>query len=331
MTVEYDDGTVERVPSEYVEIDSDGLFGDDRVAVEGYDVGDRGVADVSIEAVGEAGVGSGGVTLENPAVVDDLVGLEALRVSSLAPGPDERVSVDVRGSDVTVQEASVLGADGDDVNASLEGERVTFDTDGAGVHTVVLSLEHGGHEYQVVERLEAVETSRSDPPTVRVSDGVAGEYAVVNGELEHGEVAVAPGEIDVTAVAEADDVPGSVHVQPESVLEGSAYDVSVSVEEPGDGPVRSHVETVVHFPASYYDSDETITWRNNDPVTFEGETRFGDVQPRPVDGDAERKVVFTYTDERGELALETDSDPGVVDRVRHWGSTVLPRPNLPFV
>lgn len=325
VTVEYEDGTVETVPPEYVSVESEGWLGGDRVTVSGYDVGERAVADVSIQAAGDSGVGSGGVTLENDAVAADLPALEALHVSSLAPGPDERVAVDARG-DVRVADVDVLGPDGDTLNASVDGERVEFDADGVGVHTVVLALESGGHDYQVVERVEAVETSRSDPANVRVGDSVVGPHAVVNGELEGGDVDVGPGSIDVTAVAGADDVPGSVHVQPAAVLEGSAYDIDVAVEYADGSEVRSHVETVVHFERGFF-TEETITWRDGDPVTQDGSTRFGDVQTR---GD-EKRVLYTYTDEFGAVTLAVDSEPGYLDRVQHWAAVRVPQPTVPFV
>lgn len=336
-TVEYENGDVETVPEEYVTVDESTLFGGDVVSIEEYPVpDDRAVADVTVRAATDTGLGVGGGTVQNPAFNGALPEIDAVDFSTLSPGSDERVFV---GIDADSDEYSRLtgieayNPDGKALESSVNGttDRATFVTDGAGVHHVRLTFKaNDGGEFVVHERLRALEQPRSDPATIRTGSSPIGEYAVIGEVLESARVETDGDTLDATAFISPDEIPGSVHIYPEGVLEGTTNEVNLQVVEGSDeSHVQSHIETVVHFQQGY--DDETIAWRSGEPIQRDAGTRFGEVTERETpDGDS-KYVLRTFTEEDGSVTVRAIKQPGRLERLNHWVASNIGMPNIPFL
>lgn len=311
------DGETHSVDREYWSLEREGWLSDEReVVVEDYPIGD-GLEAVEFEVV-VAGEDSGSVSV--PVGDADLASFDALQVSTLTPGPDERVSVGVDpGPDGTVAGLAgvdVFDPDGEAVGVTLEDGEARFETDGAGVYHVRVTLEGPDGEVVVSERVRAGEVAYADPTTIRLSSSAVGEYAVVSGDLESARVDGGES-VDVTAVVGDDVPPGEVHLQPGGVLEGVDYEIGLEVVRGYDeSEVRSNIAVAVHFDEY---PDDALAWRDGAAVTRDGSTRFGEVRERDS-----RHILYTFTDERGSVALEIEGDPGLLDEFWHWADYSLP-------
>lgn len=325
------DGETRAVPSEYWRVESGGLLGTDSVVVSEYPLGESDPASVTFEVVADGAV-SGTVreTVSNPAV-GDLPAIDALDVSTLSPGPDERVSLEVDPSADSrysgLAGIDVYAPDGERVNASVSDGDATFTTAGEGVHHVRLTVrDQSGAEYVVSERIRAEPVARSDPPTIRAGSGATGEYAVVSG-LESARIESAGSDVAVTAVVAGDETPAEIHVMPDGVLEGASTDLSVQVVRGSDETaVDTHMGVVIHTESGL--SDSGLLWRNGDAMPVDGSSRFGEVLDRGESGD--KKVIRTYTDADGQVTVGISNDAGPLERLQHWISHAVPSPEVPY-
>lgn len=147
------------------------------------------------------------------------------------------------------------------------------------------------------------------------------QYAVVGDGLESGRVTVDDGDLEVVAVAGADDIPPEVYVHPQGVLDGVERSIDVSVVRGSDEEsVQSYVSTGVFFE-SY--SAESIAWRGEEPIVYGGGTRYGEVLERD-----EGAVLRTFTDASGETEIRVDRDPDLFERAVHWVAVRVPIPGV---
>jgi len=95
VTATYGDGTTERVPDEYVTVDQEGIgpLSSTAIAIEEYPVPDgTEVADVRVQVAGADRLGESRERVASAALDSDLASLDAITVSTLDPGPDDRVT-----------------------------------------------------------------------------------------------------------------------------------------------------------------------------------------------------------------------------------------------
>ena len=346
----YADGTSKVVNESYWSIDNSVAnvagFGESAVRITDYPLGegDSPAVDFEIRVANEDGVGSARETIQNPTFSGKVPELDSIRVSSLQPGPDDRVSVTANPSEESsyraVTGAEVFAPDGTSLATSnvSGGDTVNFTTKGSGAHTVRLTLEDtDGNQFVETFRLGAGTTNQTRPASVRAKEGPLGAYAIVGDGLDGGKVDVGDNGVTVTAqIGQQQDVPSEVHVYTESLSSAPDETITVRVVR-GDSreSINQHVRVISHQKA--LSEDALVYWGDAKPITTDGATRFGELTLR-----SDGTTISTYTDASGELQLRTINAPGFTDRARHWvrkqlanidvpfvGTIVVPTPNLP--
>lgn len=322
--IHYSDGTTDEIGEDYWHVDSSS-FGTDTLVIDGYPIDDDAAAfDVRIMGASDDGMLDDRIGGVNPDFGGDLVDIDAIDFSTLAPGDDERVYAGIdadRGHD-SIVDVDVFGPEGqpiDDAAVDDDRDRVSFRTEGEGDYHVRMTLEStSGHEFTVSEHIRATDTSRADPATVRVSGSPLGPHAVVGERLDTARI---DGDDDpsIEAVADSGDTPGELHIHPGDTLRGSEHNIDVQVLQGSDEEqVRQHVQLFVHFDGGLGEKD--LAWMDNSPITHDGDTRWGEVDHR----DNGKSVLVTYTDDRGTASVNVLEDAGIVDRTVHWMSYSVP-------
>lgn len=323
--VSYENGSTAPIPDEYV---STSLTGRDstRVSIEDYPIPkNRAVADVAVRVATEDGIGEGRSRFSNPAFSGDIPALEAIDVSSLRPGPDERVSLQIRPAENTgyqsISSVTVYGPDGNEINTTRDGEIARFKTAGEGRHSVrVEYMSQSGHRFVETFAINAVDETAAPPPSVRVAEGVGGYYGLAGDGLMSASVDVdeSVGEMRVEGVAPAGDAPDQLHVFA-SALRDAETDITVRVlEGPDETTVRNHVTVAIHHD---HLTDEALLWRDSgEPITRDSSTKYGDVRQY----DNGKHVVWTYTDANGKLTYTVDKDPTFADKAKHKLAVLSP-------
>ncbi|QCC57255.1 hypothetical protein DVR14_00855 (plasmid) [Natrinema thermotolerans] len=318
------DGETRVVPSEYYRVESGGLLGTDRVTVSEYPL--SGVSSVAFEVVVD-GETSG--TVREAIGTGDGPAIDALVASTLSPGPDERVSLDVKPSAESSYDglagASVFAPDGEAVNASVTDGEATFRTAGEGIYHVRLTVrDDSGAAYVLSERLRAEPVARSDPPTLRAASGPIGEYVVASG-VESARVETGGGGVDLTAVVGGEGTPPEIHVMPDAVLESADSDLSLEVVRGSDETaVQSNIGVVIHSESVLDDS--ALVRRNGEAIPHTG-SRYGELTPR---NDGSKYVFRSYTDSDGELTVGVNVEPNALEQAWHWVERVMPSPEVPY-
>jgi len=143
VVANFQNGTSQEVPDEYISLDhSAGTIageGGTEVAVEDYPLGDASGVTFDYVVVTENGLGETTTNAVKPGA--DSIGLDAISLSSLHPGPDEQVDVTLVGDDETqvteITDVRAVSPDGEELDTSTEGaDTATFRTDGEGRHYV---------------------------------------------------------------------------------------------------------------------------------------------------------------------------------------------------
>lgn len=330
VTLTTSDGDSISVDDEYIDIEDGGLIGSSELIVT-YPADELGedvaLADVDLRILSDQGHGSDSTSVQNPLFDGTVPEIDAVNFNDLRPGPNEVMSVGIDGDAGqgydSLTDVEVRNAGGSIIDSEVdEGrDRATFTTDGEGVHTVRLTFETtDGDEITVTEQVKADDVTRTDNPTVRAGSGALGEFAVTGVGLETARIDTDDDKIGVTAVAEEDDAPGEVHLKLDDVLSGDSYEIDASVVEgSSEETVRSHVSLFIHFDDGI--GEDTITWVNDQAITQDGDTRWGEVDDR--DGD-DKDILIVVTDERGQAELDIRTDPGILDRVSHWLDRTIP-------
>ncbi|NUC74982.1 hypothetical protein HTZ84_22215 [Haloterrigena sp. SYSU A558-1] len=319
--IHYPDGSSETVVEEHYHVDEGGWFSDDELVVDDAPI-DGEAGEVRVVGAGEDGL------LDDRVPIGEVGALEAVQFSTLAPGPDERVSVGVDGREIVGHE--VVGPDGAVRVSNLTDGRVRFDTGGVGVYDLRLTVSGETGEYVVRESVRALENPRSEPATVRIGEGVGGEYAVVGEVLESAEIETERGTTSVMAVAPGDEASiGSLHVKPDAGIDVRDHALEVSVVQgSSERALQTNVEVVVHFD-SYGES--AVAWRNDDAVLQGGGTRFGEVtRPNGESDSSTKAIIRTYTDSDGSVTIRTVEQPNLADRIAHWADARIPEVSWPL-
>lgn len=327
----YSNGTTQTVPDEYVSVDQSITGSESEIQVNDYPVGQEDPAQVTFEvkAANQNGVDSVRDSIVNPAFGGEVPNLEAVDVSTLRPGPSEPVSVSLRpasdSSYGSLKDVRVFAPDGSELNATLDGERATFETAGQGTHTIRATYtDSTGAKFVETIRLNAQEATTNPPPTVRIEDG--GDTVIAGSGLRSARVEETPDGNRVTAVVPGDgDRPGTVHVRGSDAFTG---DVTVNVVQ-GDleESVDKHVSVVVHTQLP----EDALVYRDgrDQPITRDGSTQYGEVETRTGEDGTEKQIIRTYSDASGQLQLEVSRDPGLVERTLYdFRTSGVPLPSI---
>ena len=334
VVANYANGTTRAVDDEYLSVDSVGPSGTDVtntvpvVRLSAFPLGDADPASVTfhLRVSGDDVLAERRSTVANPAAETDVPELEALDVSSLSPGPDEEVRVEIvaaddgqvrrlAGADVYAPDGSVRTVDSANVT---DGDSVSFVTRGAGLYRVRLRVEDLDGQTRVATfRVRAVEQSTDAPPTLRAVETPLGTVAVVGDDVTDGRVDVdetGVRDVSVTLGDDADRTPPWVHLHTASLSAPPDSTTRVAVEHV-DGDVNRSVGLVLHRRGV---GTEAVAYRgigNGDvdqPVTRDGSTRFG-----RLGGDGESATLRTYSETDGEVSMRVVNAPSLGERVAH--------------
>jgi len=323
VVAQFPNGTSKEVPMEYITVDqSVGSIvgqGGTQVAVENYPVGDASGVQFAYTVATEKGIGKTSTSATDPTA--DAIGLDAISLSSLRPGPDEQVDVTLVGDDETqvmnITNVRAVAPDGTELDTSTDGpQTATFTTSGEGRHYVEVEFQTAsGGQGTLTHRIAAADVDQDMPPGVRVKQTPFGTLAVVGDGYEAGSVEVSNGgqQIDVTAQVGADaDAPARTHLYAHGADLPPTSTLSVDIVR-GDQQraVQRHIEVTAHLPA--ISSDKATLYRGDDALPREGEGKLASVSTS-----ADETTIVTVTDARGSLQLETNSNPGRFERISWW-------------
>ena len=310
---DYSNGTTRPVADEYVTIDR-GITGD-TVRIEEYPLGTTDPAQVAfrVQVASSEGVTTDTETIRNPTYNGTVPGLRAIDLSTLSPGPDERVRMTLRGEEIrSVTSATVYGPSGEPVASETNASTVSWDTAGTGRYKVRYTVENfDGEEFTSATTVQAGESAQKTPPTVSAREGVLGRYAVVGDSLEDGEISIENGRTVVTAQLPEDaDTPRTVHVHTETLTGvGPTADIRI-VRGPDQQSIGRNV--LVEYHTDRLDAD-TLVWRgSNEPITRSGATKYG-----KITSDSDGSTITTYTDASGVAEVRVVGDPSLFETLDH--------------
>ncbi|WP_123619590.1 hypothetical protein [Halorubrum sp. CSM-61] len=321
VTATYGDGTTERLPDEYVTVEEGGIgpLSSTTVAIEEYPVPDgTEVADVRVQVAVNDRLGESRERVASDTLDSDLASLDAITVSTLDPGPDDRVTLGVNAGEQTqVVDVAARNPAGEPVDASVENGQATVRTDGQGMHAIALTYEQAGVTVTETLRVEAGATSSPTPATVRLAEGPSGTYAITSG-LAGATVDRTGDELAIEARAESGESPSAVHLYPQTAMTGETDTVAVEVvQADGETSLDRHASVYVHTTGL---ADDALLWRDDAPITRAGDTQYGEV----LDRDDGKRVVSTYTDADGRVTVDVRHDPNALERAQHWTAARSP-------
>lgn len=329
----WSNGTSFVVADQYVSLDRHTVSGvgfqSTTVHVEEYPVTASDPASLRFEyrVATTKGVGSETTASENPSTEGEIPELAAIDFSTLRPGPDDLVTVDVQPTSDSsfrrVEQATVYGPSGAELATSniSGGDTFSFTTSGAGRYTIriTISATDGTTVVETVY-LPAGDHGRDRRASIRAASGPTGVYALTGSGFEDGTIDVTDagdglevvGQLDPDADASR---PRQVHVYLAGVQPGRTSDVSLRVVR-GDErkELNQSVGVTIH---SKRVSESAILYRDDNPVTDAG-TRYGQ-----FDRHANGTVVETYTDENGVVDVRTVASPSLWEQaIYEWRTTV---------
>ncbi len=334
VVADYSNGTSRVVDDEYIETSS-GIVGADTISVEEFPLGEDDPEQVSfrLRVAGADEFASKTTAALNPTFSGEVPSIDAVEVTSLQPGPDDRVTVEVHpDSESTfrgVEEMTVRGPDGETIATSniSDGTTASFTTDGAGVHSIRFTIEStSGDTFTDVVQIEAADTDETLRPSIYAHSGPLGTYALVGDGFESGDVeTTSTGSIEIVGQLGNDaEVPNTVDVFAEGVDVGteSATTVRIVRGESRQG-VRANVPIVFHTPMLNSPDDarshKTLVRANGNPVAWDGSTRYG-----VVEQDNDGASIRAFTADNGVLTLSLDNTPSWWERTNFSWDTNYP-------
>ncbi len=323
IVANFQNGTSREVPSEYISLDQSAATivgeGGTTIAVEDYPIGDADGMTFDYIVVTESGLGE--TTTGGLSPNADSIGLDAISLSTLRPGPDEQVDVTLVGDDETqvanIIDVRAVAPDGTELATSTSGaDTATFTTSGEGRHYVEVTFETAsGEQGTLTHRIAAGNVDQAMPPGIRIKDTPFGTVAVVGDGYEAGSVDTANGgqQIDVTAQIGADeDAPARTHPYAHGTDRPPTSTLNVNiVRGENQRAVQRHVQVTAHLPA--ITTENAVLYRNGEALPREGEGQLASVSTS-----ADETTIVTVTDARGSLELTTNSNPGIVERGEWW-------------
>ncbi|WP_337653292.1 PQQ-binding-like beta-propeller repeat protein [Halomontanus rarus] len=335
----WSDGEVTQMDDEYWSIREGGLVSSKAVVIGDFpleEIADgRAVADIKVHTVSDDGdVALGTLPVDNPAFDGLIPRIDGVDLDTLAPGPDERVSMALRPEDGTgfgsVESAEVYGPGGEGITAEItDSGRVAFRTNGAGSHHVIVTYSNeAGHTFALPFHVDAKDSSRSSSPTIRLTSNNGEPVALAGTDLESASAEAEDGTLTVDAVIPSGErPPGQIDIYPGTQIQtdegwlglgGERYDLQVNVLQ-GESreTVRSHVTTRIHLERDV--SEDSYVYRGTSPMGWEESNPAGVIEPRE-----EKVIVESYTSDTGELSVATIESPGYLDTATHYWRSFNP-------
>lgn len=291
----------------------------DRITLGEYPVGnatESGSIDVILDVSTPDGGDRDRGQRRHPSFDGEIPALKEIQVSTLRPGPSDKVVVGVRGgtSLEQVKWVNVTGPNCSTTTAPSSNE-ATIETCGQGTHRVAATFENpDGVQFTEVVELTARPATQGHPPSVRGMVGPTGRYALSSGLLES-ELDVSDGasHIEVVAVAESGDIPRNLRASTVGLDTDPDATVDVRVRE-GETrqTVRNRVGVEMHLSTA---PEDTLYWRNGRAMPVDEDVAEGSIERRN-----KSVVVDTFTDDTGEVRIRQVRDPGILERFAHWRS-----------
>lgn len=339
VIADYSNGTSRVVDDELIETDST-IAGTQTISVQEFPMGETDPEQVSfrLRVAGNNELAETTSSILNPTFGGEVPSIDAVEVTSLQPGPSDRVTVEIHPDDQStfreVTNMTVRGPDGSTIETSniSDGTTASFTTNGAGTHSIRFSVEStNGGTFTDVVQISAADSDETLRPSIYAHSGPLGTYALVGDGFESGDVeTTSTGSLEVVGVLGADqDVPNTADVFLEGVDVGTESTTTVRVVR-GESrqSVRANVPLVVHTPMLNSPDDsrsyKTLVRANSNPITWSGDTRFG-----VVEMDDDGASIKAYTADDGTLTLSLDNTPTWGERQSFWLDTNYPW--LPFV
>lgn len=334
VIAEFNDGTSDVVNESYWRID-ESVTDSDTLIVEDYPLDGAAVAKINVRVAtnddsiigdDESGFGHDSDIITNPAFDGTTPDIDAMDFSTLEPGPDERVAMNVRApaesSFQSVENVSVWSPNGTALDVNTSGMHdATFRTVGEGRYTIrVTYTDATGETFVETVNIKATDSQRALPASVRVQDGTTDTYALTGSGLTNGYVRDSTdGATQVGAVIEQDaDVPSTVHVFTQSAESGATSEYEVRVQR-GEDRESVHRHVTVDLNTRKF-SEDALVWRNGDAIDAAGSSPYGVVKHNHSD---KTKIRFA-TNEHGRATIRINNDPGRLDRLDHWWSLNRP-------
>ncbi|WP_340102161.1 hypothetical protein [Salinibaculum salinum] len=308
----YSNGTTKTVPDEYVTIDrSAGTVagvGSTEVQVNDLPLGDAASVEFEWIAASPDGHASTTERISNPTINADAPDVDSVTLTSLAPGPSDRVSVAVNPDDESsfreLTAATVFAPNGTTLStgAIQDGTRFNFTTASEGRHTLQLTYtDVDGNEWTKTVHIGADDADRARPASIKAQSGPTGIYALAADGLAGGEIKKRPGQLQMAAkVGQNDDVPTRIHAYPGDIQESPSGNIKMSVLREDGSSVSTRSRVIIHAQAM--PEDGTYIYRNGQPLTdSQGDARFSSNQT----------LIETYTDANGQVTLDVRQPQGI--------------------
>lgn len=342
ITVEYDTGMETVVPDDvFVRIhfsngttkivsgNSSHVVIDERVGrstlvrLEDYPLGDAASAEVEFSVFGSEGLASGSVTARNPTFQGTVPPLDAIRLSSSQPGPNERVVVDpIPGESSkfgSVTDISVQGPDGSAINTTnVTNGKASFTTNGAGVYRAEVQFTNpAGKTFTEVISIRAGKKGVDRPPTIRAASGPTGLFAIVSDGLVAGSLQTSNAGETVTArglIGADADVPSSVHVHTQELEVQRGHTTTIQLlRAPDESQLSKRTGDVLHEPAISSDGfGYRIEDGNEQALPQNGSGQYGTLRMQ-----SNQTVVETYSDPTGSISVQLVNEPGTLDTIAY--------------
>lgn len=312
--------------SEYVSVEENTL-GVDVVHLSDYPVGEKDPAAVNprldvATSDGHDGGNTGGV--RNPTFDGTMPDTSHIKISTLAPGPNDRVTVSADGGESFggIKRIEVTNPDGSKEEVAASEGAANFTTGGAGDHRVAVTVANSeGTEFVEVLRVRAKQTTQDRPPTLKASVGPTGRFAVIGNGMERGSIDVRDGasEIRIIGVLKDDPKTVSIHTTNADIASDATHSIELrkGAEEKA---IDSSPRILLHQQKV---SEEAIFWRNDHALPRGEQSTEGIVKVKNSS-----TVVDTFA-EAGKLEVRSIDNPGPVQRLRHWADLRLP--GMPFL
>lgn len=328
----WSNGSTQPVADKYISVNDDMVGDGGTVVLKDYPLGDKQPAAVSfsLTVAGQEGVARGNAQVKNPTFTGDLPALSAVEFSTLVPGPDDTVEMQLHPDKSDrfgqVQSVTVYAPDGSTVPATITADdTVRFDTSGVGTHTIEATVTNaGGTKFTETFRVRAASEDVDRPPSITASSSpVSGAYAVVGDGLSGGDVEIKSDKVLVTGqIPTSNEAPRRLHVYTSSLSSnvGTPTEVQI-VQGESEQQVRKHLYVTWHTKTI---PDSGIVWReDNQPLTRDG-GKYGSTEVMN-----NQTVVETYTTAQGEVTVDVSPDPGLLERAEWTWRTNVPEINVP--
>lgn len=333
----WSNGTTERIANSYITLDgslgSRVGVGSTTVVIKDYPLGENKPAAVSFEVkvATQDGVGSGRKQVTNPTFNGETPNIASIKLSSLAPGPDDTVSIRVNPEDDSsfkkITDVEVYGPSGNSLTTAgiTNGSATSFTTAGTGVHTVRLHMTtFGGEPFVETFRVHARDKDYPSQPSVQAASGPTGYYAIVGDRFSTGGISVESGGREITltgVVSENGSVPNTIHVHTETISTAPDTKTNIRVlREPNGESVDDYVSVVLHQKEI---PDAGIVYRVGDhkrPLTAD-RSQYGQVTTNE-----NGTVITSHTQPNGQIEIQSIRSPSIIQQAFWYGRLYSPLP-----